>query len=122
MAEKYHHGNSPAAWATVIIIMIAFCVGGAFTVMAEPVAALAAGGGILVLGGIVGLILRAMGLGQETVTAPSQAAAGAEAKTGTTAEAKTGTATGTTTATVVQSEAGADGAVRVEPQQAPAGG
>jgi hypothetical protein len=110
MAEKYHHGNSPAAWATVIIIMIAFCVGGAFTVMAEPVAALAAGGGIVVLGGIVGLILRAMGLGQETVTAPSRAAAGAEAKTG------------TTKATVAQSEAGADGAVRVEPQQAPAGG
>ncbi|MEV5428819.1 HGxxPAAW family protein [Streptomyces sp. NPDC052701] len=57
------HGHTPAAWTGVIIAFIGFCVAGAFMVMAQPVG-FWAGMGIVVLGGVVGAIMRAMGLGQ----------------------------------------------------------
>ncbi len=72
MAGKYHHGNSPAAWTAVVIIIVGFCVGSAFTVMAQPLGVVA-GGGIVALGLVVGMIMRAMGLGQEPA-APSRPA------------------------------------------------
>lgn len=57
------HGHTPAAWTGVIIAFIGFCVAGAFMVMAQPVG-FWAGMVITVLGGVVGGIMRAMGLGQ----------------------------------------------------------
>ncbi|GAB2839065.1 hypothetical protein GCM10027074_01800 [Streptomyces deserti] len=57
------HGHTPAAWTGVTIAFIGFCVAGAFMVMAQPVG-FWAGLGIVVLGGVVGGIMRAMGLGQ----------------------------------------------------------
>ncbi|MFF8730777.1 HGxxPAAW family protein [Streptomyces sp. NPDC015171] len=57
------HGHTPAAWTGVIIAFIGFCVSGAFMVMAQPVG-FWAGMVIVVLGGVVGMIMRAMGLGQ----------------------------------------------------------
>ncbi|GGW18860.1 HGxxPAAW family protein [Streptomyces capoamus] len=57
------HGHTPAAWTGVIIAFIGFCVAGAFMVMAQPVG-FWAGMVITVLGGVVGAIMRAMGLGQ----------------------------------------------------------
>lgn len=64
MAKYYHHGNSPAAWTGVIIAFIGFCIGGVFTVMAQPIGAVA---GLVVvgLGGVVGLAMRAAGLGHD---------------------------------------------------------
>ncbi|MCX5047495.1 MULTISPECIES: HGxxPAAW family protein [unclassified Streptomyces] len=58
------HGHTPAAWTGVTIAFIGFCVSGAFMVMAEPVG-FWAGMAIVVVGGIVGWIMSAMGLGQE---------------------------------------------------------
>jgi hypothetical protein len=78
MAGNYHHGNSPAAWTGVVIIIVGFCVGGLFTVRAELLG-VAAGCGIVALGVVVGLIMRAMGLGQEPA-APSRPAARVEAE------------------------------------------
>ncbi|KOV70910.1 HGxxPAAW family protein [Streptomyces sp. MMG1121] len=64
MAGSSHgHGHTPAAWTGVIIAFIGFCVSGAFMVMAQPVG-FWAGMVIVVLGGVVGGIMRAMGLGQ----------------------------------------------------------
>ncbi|RBM19704.1 HGxxPAAW family protein [Streptomyces sp. PT12] len=63
MAREYHHGNSPAAWTAVIIIIAGFCVGSAYTVMAQPWG-VAAGGAVIALGAVVGLVMRSMGLGQ----------------------------------------------------------
>ncbi|MGW1588965.1 HGxxPAAW family protein [Streptomyces sp. NPDC002386] len=65
------HGHTPAAWTGVIIAFIGFCVAGAFMVMAQPVG-FWAGMVIVLLGGVVGAAMRAMGLGQHkrTRTAP----------------------------------------------------
>ncbi|MGK5530369.1 HGxxPAAW family protein [Streptomyces sp. URMC 129] len=63
MPGPYHHGNSPAAWTGVVIAFIGFGIGGAYTVMAEPLG-VAAGAVVVGLGGVVGLVLRAMGYGQ----------------------------------------------------------
>ncbi|KUN39285.1 HGxxPAAW family protein [Streptomyces longwoodensis] len=57
------HGHTPAAWTGVIIAFIGFCVAGTFMVAAQP-AGFWAGMVIVVLGGVVGGIMRAMGLGQ----------------------------------------------------------
>ncbi|GKQ38110.1 HGxxPAAW family protein [Streptomyces sp. A012304] len=57
------HGHTPAAWTGVTIAFIGFCVAGAFMVMAEPLG-FWAGMAIVLLGGVVGMIMRAMGLGQ----------------------------------------------------------
>ncbi|WP_330457217.1 hypothetical protein OIB37_10140 [Streptomyces sp. NBC_00820] len=63
------HGHTPAAWTGVTIAFIGFCVAGAFMVMAQPVG-FWAGMAIVVLGGVVGAVMRAMGLGM-----PKQATA-----------------------------------------------
>ncbi|WP_327428003.1 MULTISPECIES: HGxxPAAW family protein [unclassified Streptomyces] len=57
------HGHTPAAWTGVIIAFIGFCVSGAFMVMANPLG-FWAGMVIVALGGVVGLAMRAAGLGQ----------------------------------------------------------
>ncbi|MFF5140978.1 HGxxPAAW family protein [Streptomyces sp. NPDC013157] len=73
------HGHTPAAWTGVTIAFIGFCVSGAFMVMAQPVG-FWAGMAIVLLGGVVGVIMRSMGLGQpkesgalvySTTTAPA---------------------------------------------------
>jgi hypothetical protein len=58
------HGHTPAAWTGVIITFIGFCVAGAFMVMAQPVG-FWAGMVVVLLGGVVGGIMRMMGLGQK---------------------------------------------------------
>ncbi|MFE3163642.1 HGxxPAAW family protein [Streptomyces sp. NPDC059224] len=62
------HGHTPAAWTGVTIAFIGFCVAGAFMVMAQPLG-FWAGMVIVVLGGVVGMIMRAMGLGMPKQTA-----------------------------------------------------
>lgn len=56
------HGHTPAAWTGVIIAFIGFCIAGAFVVMAQPVG-FWAGMAVVVAGGVVGGIMRAMGMG-----------------------------------------------------------
>ncbi|MGV9561582.1 HGxxPAAW family protein [Streptomyces sp. NPDC003480] len=76
------HGHTPAAWTGVIIAFIGFCVAGAFTVMAQPVG-FWAGLVIVVLGGVVGGVMRQMGLGQpKTPEHSAHQPAGAGASTG----------------------------------------
>ncbi|MEU1461411.1 HGxxPAAW family protein [Streptomyces sp. NPDC005727] len=58
------HGHTPAAWTGVTIAFIGFCVAGAFMVMAQPVG-FWAGMVIVLLGGVVGAAMRAMGLGEQ---------------------------------------------------------
>lgn len=76
MAGHDNHGQTPAAWTGVTIVLIGFCVGGAYTVLAEPLGVLA-GLGIVALGGIVGLIMRSMGLGADRSAPPARPAAAA---------------------------------------------
>ncbi|GAB2871688.1 HGxxPAAW family protein [Streptomyces mayteni] len=77
MADKYHHGNSPAAWIAVLIIFVGTGVSSAYTIMAQPLGVLA-GLVIVALGGVAGLVLKAMGFGQQQV--PADQAHGAKAK------------------------------------------
>ncbi|MFC4499076.1 MULTISPECIES: HGxxPAAW family protein [Streptomyces] len=56
------HGHTPAAWTGVTIVIIGFCVAGAFMVMAEPIG-FWAGMVIAALGGVVGAAMSAAGLG-----------------------------------------------------------
>lgn len=60
--REVHHGNTPAAWTTVVIITLGFLVGtlglilGSWpTFWAGPV--------IVVVGAVVGKVMQAMGLG-----------------------------------------------------------
>ncbi|MCL2554789.1 MAG: hypothetical protein FWE35_29565 [Streptosporangiales bacterium] len=65
MAAQHDHGHTPAAWTGVIIAFVGFCVAGVFTVAAQP-AGFWAGMGIILLGAVVGGIMRTMGLGSKT--------------------------------------------------------
>lgn len=60
-----NHGSTPAAWTAVVIATLGFLVGGIAIVMAEPWL-FWVGLGIIVLSGVVGWVMRAMGLGQST--------------------------------------------------------
>jgi hypothetical protein len=63
MADSSHgHGHTPAAWTGVIIAFIGFCAAGAFMVMDNPVA-FWGGMAVVVLGGVVSAVMRAMGMG-----------------------------------------------------------
>ncbi|MFF7337005.1 HGxxPAAW family protein [Streptomyces sp. NPDC008163] len=56
------HGHTPAAWTGVIIAFIGFCVAGVFMVAANPLG-FWAGMAVVLLGGVVGLGMKAAGLG-----------------------------------------------------------
>ncbi|WP_093801314.1 HGxxPAAW family protein [Streptomyces sp. Wb2n-11] len=56
------HGHNPAAWTGVTISFIGFCISGAFTVLANPLG-FWAGIVVILLGGVVGLAMKAAGLG-----------------------------------------------------------
>ncbi|MGH3509345.1 MAG: HGxxPAAW family protein [Nocardioidaceae bacterium] len=59
-----HHGNTPAAWTLVTIVLVGFVVGGVGVIL-EQMAVLWVGVGIGAVGLVVGLIMRRMGLGVE---------------------------------------------------------
>nr|WP_234314744.1 HGxxPAAW family protein [Streptomyces sp. NRRL F-5135] len=56
------HGHTPAAWTGVIISFVGFCVAGVFMVAANTLG-FWAGMAIAVAGGVVGLAMKAAGLG-----------------------------------------------------------
>lgn len=57
-----HHGNTPAAWVTVVLVTIAFVVG-TLAVMAANWTMFWVAAVILVVGAILGKLLQSMGLG-----------------------------------------------------------
>jgi hypothetical protein len=56
------HGNSPAAWTTVIIMLIAFAIG-TFAFWFDIAWLVWASAGLVLVGAIVGGILKAVGFG-----------------------------------------------------------
>jgi predicted exporter len=60
-----NHGQTPAAWAAVIIATLGFLVG-AYAVVVSAVWLFWVAVGIVVVGGIVGWVLKAMGFGQDS--------------------------------------------------------
>ncbi len=61
-----HHGNTPAAWTGVMIILLGFIVGGIGLVV-ESMPLFWVGVALVPVGGIVGKAMQKMGLGTETV-------------------------------------------------------
>ncbi|WP_455354371.1 HGxxPAAW family protein [Streptomyces sp. SYSU K217416] len=72
------HGHTPAAWTGVTIAVIGFCISGAFMVLANPLG-FWAGFVVVALGGVVGMAMKAAGLGQKQ-PAPAPVRARAEAQ------------------------------------------
>lgn len=56
------HGNSPAAWSTVIIMLVAFTIG-TFAFWFTVAWLVWASAALLLVGAIVGLVLKVMGFG-----------------------------------------------------------
>jgi membrane protein YdbS with pleckstrin-like domain len=56
------HGNSPAAWVAVIIMLIAVAIG-TFAFWFDQAWLVWAAAGLLVVGAIAGLVLKVMGYG-----------------------------------------------------------
>ncbi|MFC9298680.1 HGxxPAAW family protein [Streptomyces sp. NPDC057011] len=56
------HGHTPAAWTGVIIAFIGFCISGAFMVLANPWG-FWAGLVVVAIGGVVGMAMKAAGMG-----------------------------------------------------------
>ncbi|QES50593.1 hypothetical protein DEJ50_24940 [Streptomyces venezuelae] len=56
------HGHTPAAWTGVTIAFIGFCISGAFMVLANPLG-FWLGLVVVAIGGVVGMAMRAAGMG-----------------------------------------------------------
>jgi hypothetical protein len=56
------HGNSPAAWTAVIIMLVAFAIG-TFAFWFAVVWLVWAAAGLLLVGALVGLVLKLVGFG-----------------------------------------------------------
>lgn len=56
------HGNSPAAWTAVIIMLVAFTIG-TFAFWFDVAWLVYASAGLLVVGAIAGLVLKQLGYG-----------------------------------------------------------
>ena len=61
-----HHGNTPAAWTGVTIILIGFIVGGVGLILASELL-FWAGVALLPIGLIAGKVMSMMGMGAEPV-------------------------------------------------------
>ena len=61
-----HHGNTPAAWTAVTIILVGFVVGGLGLVI-DSMTMFWIGIALGPIGGIVGMVMAKMGMGAETV-------------------------------------------------------
>jgi hypothetical protein len=75
------HGHTPAAWTGVIISFIGFCIAGMFMVAAQPWG-FWAGLAVVLLGGVVGYVMKMMGLGQPKQNHPVHQVSGERAEAG----------------------------------------
>ena len=63
MSSINNHGNTPAAWATTIIVVIGSVIAGiAIPIANVPVAII--GFAVVALGGVVGLVMKSAGFGR----------------------------------------------------------
>ncbi|MFE7777415.1 HGxxPAAW family protein [Streptomyces sp. NPDC057445] len=73
------HGHTPAAWTGVTITFIGFCIAGVSMVAVNPLG-FWAGMAVTLLGGVVGLAMKAAGLGMPKQQAIRVQAAASAAK------------------------------------------
>ncbi|MCX6420794.1 MAG: hypothetical protein NT180_00280 [Actinobacteria bacterium] len=70
MSAHDDHGNTPAAWTVLVIVTAAFIIGTVGLLVGSWVTFWVSVG-VLVLGGIVGKVMQAMGLGKAKATSAS---------------------------------------------------
>ncbi len=63
-----HHGNTPAAWTAVVIVLLGFFLGGLGLVLGSMLM-FWIGVALGPIGGIVGMVMSRMGMGAETSAA-----------------------------------------------------
>lgn len=63
-----HHGNTPAAWTAVTLVLLGFCLGGLALVIGPNWPLFWIGCALGPIGGIVGLVMSKMGMGTEPVS------------------------------------------------------
>jgi small neutral amino acid transporter SnatA (MarC family) len=68
-AEHEDHGNTPAAWTAVTIIMIAFVIGSVAVLLANWPLFWIGGIGLAVVGGVIGKVMAMMGMGKQPAAA-----------------------------------------------------
>lgn len=68
MADEHHddHGQTPAAWTAVFIIMAGFLIGSIAVVAASPLWAWI-GVAVVIIGAIAGKVMQMMGMGKKPV-------------------------------------------------------
>lgn len=71
-AEHDDHGNTPAAWTLVVMIIVGFTVGGVGMVFAN-IPVFVAGVVICVLGAITGKVMSMAGMGKQSETSVNTA-------------------------------------------------
>jgi hypothetical protein len=64
MSGINNHGNTPAAWATTVIMIIGSVIAGVAIAIANVPAAII-GFVVVALGGVVGLVMKSAGLGRK---------------------------------------------------------
>lgn len=62
--QYYHHGRSPAAWTGSIMCSIGFVIASIGGVMGPSWLLVIIGVAVILLGGLVTMVMKAMGLGQ----------------------------------------------------------
>jgi hypothetical protein len=62
-----HHGNTPAAWTAVLVILVGFVVGGIGLVVGSWLT-FWVGVALVPIGAIVGKVMQRMGMGAEPVS------------------------------------------------------
>jgi len=62
-AEHEYHGNTPAAWTAVTIVMIAFVIGAVAVLQGNWPLFWIGAVGLTIVGGIVGKVMGMMGMG-----------------------------------------------------------
>jgi len=67
-AEHEDHGNTPAAWTAVTIIILAFLVGSIAVIAGNWPLFWIGGVGLFILGGVVGKVMSMMGMGKQPET------------------------------------------------------
>jgi hypothetical protein len=69
--SRYKHGSTPAAWTAVTVVMVAFLVGAAGFLLAEPWVVWL-GVALIVVGVAAGKVMQMMGLGDQQEGATGQ--------------------------------------------------
>ncbi|HET6921125.1 MAG TPA: HGxxPAAW family protein [Jiangellaceae bacterium] len=71
MAQNSHgndHGNTPAAWTAVIIMIIGFLIGAIAVMLLNWPLFWIGGVGVVVVGAVVGKVMQMMGMGRQLPT------------------------------------------------------